>query len=143
VPLKKFASKAIEAGVNTALPAALKVAGKIVDSPAGPVFEKAVGAGGKVISPVVSLLRGGTQKVGSGAPGSNGAVQVAPATAPLTSGLPMPTYDSLTLPAILDGLNGLTVAELRVIRTHEIDHENRLPVIDRIDELLASVDATP
>ena len=50
--------------------------------------------------------------------------------------LPLPLYDSLTLPAILDDLNGLTKPELKVIRKYEARTSNRLPILDRIDELL-------
>jgi hypothetical protein len=51
--------------------------------------------------------------------------------------LPLPMYDSLTIPAILDDLNGLTKPELKVIRDYEARTTNRLPVLERIDELLA------
>jgi hypothetical protein len=51
--------------------------------------------------------------------------------------LPMPTYDKMTSPAILDSLNGLTRGELRTIKGYEARTTNRLPIIDRIDELLA------
>jgi hypothetical protein len=51
--------------------------------------------------------------------------------------LPMPTYDKMTSPAILDSLNGLTRGELRTIKEYEARTTNRLPIIDRIDELLA------
>ena len=51
--------------------------------------------------------------------------------------LPLPLYDSLTLPAILDDLNGLTKPELKVIRDYEARTSNRLPILDRVDELLA------
>lgn len=51
--------------------------------------------------------------------------------------LPLPMYDKLTLPAILDDLNGLTKPELSVIRDYEAGTTNRLPILDRIDELLA------
>ena len=51
--------------------------------------------------------------------------------------LPLPLYDSLTLPAILDDLNGLTKPELKVIRDYEARTANRLPILERVDELLA------
>ena len=51
--------------------------------------------------------------------------------------LPLPMYDSLTIPAILDDLNGLTKPELKVIRDYEARTTNRLPVLERVDELLA------
>lgn len=51
--------------------------------------------------------------------------------------LPLPLYDSLTLPAILDDLNGLTKPELKVIRDYEARTANRLPILERADELLA------
>jgi hypothetical protein len=51
--------------------------------------------------------------------------------------LPLPMYDSLTIPAILDDLNGLTKPELKVIRDYEVRTTNRLPVLERVDELLA------
>lgn len=51
--------------------------------------------------------------------------------------LPMPTYDKMTSSAILDSLNGLTRGQLRTIREYEARTTNRLPVLDRIDELLA------
>ena len=51
--------------------------------------------------------------------------------------LPLPTYDSLSLAAILDDLNGLTRGELEIIRGYELRTRNRLPVIEKIDSLLA------
>ncbi|MGI8774671.1 MAG: hypothetical protein ACR2KQ_06615 [Actinomycetota bacterium] len=51
--------------------------------------------------------------------------------------LPLPTYTHLKMPAILDALNGLTKPQLREIRDYEVANENRAPIIDRIDELLA------
>lgn len=51
--------------------------------------------------------------------------------------LPLPLYDSLTLPAILDDLNGLTKPELKVIRDYEARTANRLPILERADQLLA------
>lgn len=51
--------------------------------------------------------------------------------------LPMPTYDKMTSTAILDSLNGLTRGELRTIREYEARTTNRLPILDRVDELLA------
>ncbi|HEU4480967.1 MAG TPA: hypothetical protein VFS18_03705, partial [Actinomycetota bacterium] len=51
--------------------------------------------------------------------------------------LPLPTYDSLLIPAILDDLNGLTRGELATIREYEVRTNNRLPILERIDELLA------
>jgi hypothetical protein len=168
--IKKIAEKALETGVNTALPLASRAVTKVADSPAGPVIGKAAGAGVKVGSTVIGLLKGGARTItdgtadvveqaadkvegladrvesdsGSQAAQTNrsGAPAVAPAHAPVVE-LPMPTYKHLSLPAILDGLNGLTVRELRIIRSHEMEHENRLPIIDRVDELLASVDAAP
>lgn len=53
------------------------------------------------------------------------------------SDLPMPTYDKMTSVAILDALNGLTRGELRTVREYEARTTNRLPILDRIDELLA------
>jgi len=51
--------------------------------------------------------------------------------------LPLPLYDSMALPTIIDALNGLTVEQLQTVREYETRTENRLPVIERIDELLA------
>jgi len=51
--------------------------------------------------------------------------------------LPLPLYDSMALPTLLDALNGLTVAQLQTVREYEVRTENRLPLIERIDELLA------
>jgi len=52
--------------------------------------------------------------------------------------LPLPTYDSLRVAAILDALNGLTRKELYTIHEYERTTRNRLPIIEKIDTLLAS-----
>lgn len=52
--------------------------------------------------------------------------------------LPLPTYDSLTVAAILDAVNGLTRRELYTIHEYERVTRNRLPIIEKIDNLLAS-----
>lgn len=50
--------------------------------------------------------------------------------------LPLPTYDSLEVPAILSQIETLSPQELLTIRNYEISTKNRLPVVERIDSLL-------
>lgn len=50
--------------------------------------------------------------------------------------LPLPTYDSLEVPAILSQIETLSEQELLTIRNYEISTKNRLPVVERIDSLL-------
>jgi hypothetical protein len=52
--------------------------------------------------------------------------------------LPLPTYDSLRVAAILDAVNGLTRKELYTIHEYERTTRHRLPIIERIESLLAS-----
>ena len=52
--------------------------------------------------------------------------------------LPLPTYDSLRVAAILDAVNGLTRKELYTIHEYERSTRNRLPILEKIDNLLAS-----
>ncbi|MGH2753430.1 MAG: hypothetical protein ACRDLB_03270 [Actinomycetota bacterium] len=52
--------------------------------------------------------------------------------------LPLPTYDSLKVPAILDAVNGLTRRELYTIHEYEQGTRNRLPIIEKIDALLGT-----
>ncbi len=52
--------------------------------------------------------------------------------------LPLPTYDSLEIPAILSAIESLTPEELAVLRDYEASTRNRFPVVGKIDSLLAS-----
>ena len=52
--------------------------------------------------------------------------------------LPLPTYDSLRVAAILDAVNGLTRKELYTIHEYERTTRRRLPIIEKIETLLAS-----
>ena len=52
--------------------------------------------------------------------------------------LPLPTYDSLRVAAILDAVNGLTRQELYTIHEYERTTRHRLPIIEKIETLLAS-----
>lgn len=51
--------------------------------------------------------------------------------------LPLPTYDSLSVAAILTDLEALDAAALRTLRDYESSTQNRLPVLEKIDSLLA------
>lgn len=51
--------------------------------------------------------------------------------------LPLPTYDSLSVAAILTDLETLDEAALRTLRDYEASTHNRLPVLEKIDSLLA------
>lgn len=70
------------------------------------------------------------------APASEPAVAEEPSIV-LHPELPLPTYERLSMPAILDALNGLTRDQLQTIKDYELRGEDRLPIIDRVDELLA------
>ena len=78
---------------------------------------------------------------GSKAAPKKAATRKSPAPAETTEAaivdLPLPTYTHLKMPAILDALNGLTKPQLRQVQEYESGHENRKPILDRIDELLA------
>lgn len=50
--------------------------------------------------------------------------------------LPLPTYDSLELPAILIRLEQMTPDELRLTYDYEAATTNRLPILDKIETLL-------
>ena len=52
--------------------------------------------------------------------------------------LPLPTYDSLKVAAILDAVNGLTRRELYTIHEYERTTRRRLPIIEKVETLLAS-----
>lgn len=155
------AKKAVETGVGVVLPVAFKAYEKAVESPVGPLMNKALDASGKLAAPLLGLLglnghetappREGLEERGTTAEprqvrhedvAAERAVELAPRNAPITENMPLPTYEHMTMPAILDALNGLTVNELRLVRGFEAEHGDRLPIIERIDELLESVDAS-
>lgn len=53
-------------------------------------------------------------------------------------GLPIPDYQTMTIPQIMKHLDGLSKAELRKIRSHETRNKNRKGLLDRLDRLLGN-----
>ncbi len=51
--------------------------------------------------------------------------------------LPLPTYDSLEVSGVVSRLDSLNTAELRTVRDYEAATLNRLPIIEKVDELLS------
>lgn len=51
--------------------------------------------------------------------------------------LPLPTYDSLEVSGVVSRLDSLNTAELRTVRDYETATLNRLPIIEKVDELLS------
>jgi hypothetical protein len=77
-------------------------------------------------------------------------VRRAPATdgpIPATNGngslrpLAIPGYDSLSASQVVQRLAGLSPGELRDVRAHEESHRHRRTILNRVEQLLAGVDA--
>lgn len=52
-------------------------------------------------------------------------------------GLPLEDYQSLTIPQVLQRMEGLTAAQLRKIRTYESRHKNRKGLMQVLERRLA------
>ena len=55
--------------------------------------------------------------------------------------LAIPGYDSLSASQVVQRLAGLSQAELIDVRTHEQSHRHRRTILNRVEQLLAGVDA--
>ena len=53
-------------------------------------------------------------------------------------GLPIDGYEHMTIPQILARMAGLSAAEIRKIRNHEIRHKHRKGLLVKLDRLLAA-----
>ena len=72
----------------------------------------------------------GPEDAGAGANG-NGSVRL----------LAIPGYDSLSASQVVQRLAGLSQAELIDVRAHEQSHRHRRTILNRVEQLLAGVDA--
>jgi hypothetical protein len=52
--------------------------------------------------------------------------------------LPLPDYQSLTIPQVERAMQNLSTAELRRIRTYESRHKQRKGLLQKLDRLLAA-----
>jgi hypothetical protein len=55
--------------------------------------------------------------------------------------LAIPGYDSLSASQVVQRLAGLSQGELRDVRAHEQTHRHRRTILNRVEQLLAGVDA--
>jgi hypothetical protein len=55
--------------------------------------------------------------------------------------LAIPGYDSLSASQVVQRLAGLSPGELRDVRAHEESHRHRRTILNRVEQLLAGVDA--
>jgi hypothetical protein len=55
--------------------------------------------------------------------------------------LAIPGYDSLSASQVVQRLAGLSQAELIDVRAHEQSHRHRRTILNRVEQLLAGVDA--
>ncbi len=69
-----------------------------------------------------------------GAGTGNGSLSVPPAS------LAIPGYDSLSASQVVQRLEGLSLAELEEVRTHEAAHRQRRTILHRVEQLLAGGD---
>ena len=70
--------------------------------------------------------------------GVGGGVQdlVGSARARVTRGLAIAEYENLTAAQVIQQLDGLSDAQLRAVRAHEVQHANRVSVLRAIDKRL-------
>ena len=64
----------------------------------------------------------------------NGSLSISPAS------LAIPGYDSLSASQVVQRLEGLSLAELEEVRTHEAAHRQRRTILHRVEQLLAGGD---
>ncbi len=81
-------------------------------------------------SPVAADVESDGPGAGAGANG-NGSVRL----------LAIPGYDSLSASQVVQRLAGLSQAELIDVRAHEQSHRHRRTILNRVEQLLAGVDA--
>lgn len=96
-------------------------------------------AAGKARASILARIDGLLGRdVAGGRPAPAPAKRPAAAKAPsrASTNLPISDYDNLTVPQIVANLTGLSVAELRQVRTYEKRHKNRAGVLTRIEGAL-------
>jgi hypothetical protein len=53
--------------------------------------------------------------------------------------MPIDNYSQLDIDAIIGSLEGLTLAELDIVKNYEISHENRQLILDAIDQRTSGI----
>lgn len=69
------------------------------------------------------------------APTGNGAGRTATTSRDEAASLPIPDYDALAAPQVVDRLAGLSADELRAVRDYESAHRGRKTILGRIEQL--------
>jgi hypothetical protein len=85
------------------------------------------------VPPPADVVVSDVAATGMAAPGSNGNGSSRP--------LAIPGYDSLSASQVVQRLAGLSRPELIDVRDHEQSHRHRRTILNRVEQLLAGVDA--
>jgi len=96
-------------------------------------------AAGKARASILARIDGLLGREGGGRSAAPAKRPAAKAPSRASANLPIDDYDNLTVPQIVANLTGLSVAELRQVRTYEKRHKNRAGVLTRIEGALKAL----